>query len=60
MLVVGTDDVLIPGNDLLLLEVKLLKCSTCFYQVYVEIMAVLTHLQRNEELPAPSSGRPLL
>lgn len=27
------------------------------YQVYVEIMAVLTHLQRNEELPAPSSGK---
>jgi len=24
-------------------------------EVYVEIMAVLTHLQRNEELPAPSS-----
>ena len=30
---------------------------TCPYQVYVEIMAVLTHLQRNEELPAPSSGK---
>lgn len=30
---------------------------TCRYQVYVEIMAVLTHLQRNEELPAPSSGK---
>ena len=33
---------------------------TSFNQVYVEIMAVLTHLQRNEELPAPSSGRSLL
>lgn len=45
---------------LLLLEVERLKCMSSFKQVYVEIMAVLTHLQRNEELPAPSSGRSLL
>ena len=27
------------------------------FQLHVEIMAVLTHLQRNEELPVPSSGK---
>jgi len=58
--VAGSGDLLMNGNDFLPLGVIRLKKITSFYQVYVEIMAVLTHLQRNEELPAPSSGRSLL